>query len=92
MGKRIIPLLAADPIDALSRDRLAKVLAEDQGLNVAACMDENGGLDLARDPNVERRLQEGLRAAGALAKVGLDPEAFSVDRKRRASMATSSPS
>jgi TIR domain len=83
MGKRIIPLLAADPIDAPSRERLAKVLGEDQGLNVAACMDENGGLDLARDPNVERRLKEGLRAAGTLAKVGPDPEAFAVDRDLR---------
>jgi hypothetical protein len=83
MGKRIIPLLAAEPGDSSSRERLAKVLAEDQGLNVTACVDENGRLELARDPNVERRLKEGLRAAGALAKVGLDPEAFAVDRKLR---------
>jgi hypothetical protein len=83
MGKRIIPLLAAEPIDAPSRERLAKVLAEDQGLNIAACVDENGGLDLARYPNVERRLKEGLRAAGANSRVGLDPEAFAVDVKMR---------
>jgi hypothetical protein len=38
MGKRIIPLLALEPGNASSGERLAKVLAEDQGLNIAACM------------------------------------------------------
>jgi hypothetical protein len=83
MGKRIIPLLALEPIDVSLRDRLAKVLAEDQGFDVAACMTEEGRLDLARDPLIERRLEAGLRAAGALVQVGLDPEAFSIDRKLR---------
>jgi formylglycine-generating enzyme required for sulfatase activity len=83
MGKRIIPLLALEPGNTSSGERLAKVLAEDQGLDVAPCMAENGRLDLARAPEVERRLEDGLRAAGALAKVGLDPEAFAIDRKLR---------
>ena len=43
----------------------------------------DGRLDLARDPEIERRLETGLRAAGALSKVGLDPEAFAIDRKLR---------
>src|SRR5262249_2432703 len=54
-----------------------------QGLNVAPCITEEGRLDLARAPKVERRLEAGLRAAGALSKVGLDPEAFAIDRKLR---------
>ena len=83
MGKRIIPLLALQPGNASSGERLAKVLAEDQGFDVAACMDAEGRLDLARDPEIERRLETGLRAAGALARVGLDPEAFAIDRKLR---------
>jgi formylglycine-generating enzyme required for sulfatase activity len=83
MGKRIIPLLAVGPESSAFSGRLAKVLAEDQGLNIAACMSAEGELDLARDARIERRLATGLRAAGALAKVGLDPEAFTIDRKLR---------
>jgi hypothetical protein len=37
----------------------------------------------SRNPEIERRLAAGLRAAGALAKIGLDPEAFAIDRKLR---------
>ena len=40
-------------------------------------------LDLACAPQVERRLEAGLRAAGALAEIGLDPCAFEIDRVRR---------
>jgi formylglycine-generating enzyme required for sulfatase activity len=83
LGKRIIPLLAMQPCGASSRDRLAKVLAEDQGFDVAACLDAEGRLDLSRDPQIERRLETGLRAVGALARIGLDPEAFAVDHKLR---------
>jgi len=83
MGKRIIPLLALEPGNASSGERLAKVLAEDQGFNIAACMTAEGRLDLARDPEIERRLETGLRAAGALTRIGLDPEAFAIDRKLR---------
>jgi hypothetical protein len=83
MGKRIIPLLALGPGNASSGERLAKVLAEDQGFNVAACMTAEGQLDLARDPGIERRLETGLRAAGALSRIGLDPEAFAIDHRLR---------
>jgi hypothetical protein len=83
MGKRIIPLLALGPENSAFGARLARVLADDQGLNIAACMSPEGQLDLTRDALVERRLVAGLRAAGALAKVGLDPEAFTIDRKLR---------
>jgi formylglycine-generating enzyme required for sulfatase activity len=83
MGKRIIPLLALEPGKASSGERLVKVLAEDQGFNIAACMAADGRLDLARDPEVEHRLETGLRAAGVLSRVGLDPEAFAINRKVR---------
>jgi formylglycine-generating enzyme required for sulfatase activity len=83
MGKRIIPLLALAPGKTAPGDRLAKVVAEDQGFDIAHCMDGSGGLDLARDDEIERRLAAGLRAAGALAKIGLDPEAFAIERKLR---------
>jgi formylglycine-generating enzyme required for sulfatase activity len=36
-------------------------------------------LQLTADPEIERRLETGLRAAGALARIGLDPEAFAID-------------
>jgi len=63
MGKRVIPLLAAAPGKASSAERLANVLAEDQGFDITACFDEDGRLDLARRPEIERRLEAGLRAA-----------------------------
>src|SRR5207248_2109716 len=59
------------------------VLAEDQGLTLAGCIDADGRLDLAGDRQVERRLEMGLRAAGALTSVGLDPEAFTIDHALR---------
>jgi formylglycine-generating enzyme required for sulfatase activity len=83
MGKRIIPLLALGSGHASSGERLAKVLAEDQGFDVAACLNADGRLDLARDPQIERGLETGLRAAGALAEIGREPEAFAIDRKLR---------
>jgi hypothetical protein len=46
-------------------------------------MSAEGQLDFARDLDVARRLEAGLRAAGALAKIGLDAEAFEVNRKLR---------
>jgi hypothetical protein len=83
LGKRIIPLLALQRSESSSGERLAKVLSEDQGFDVVACIAKNGGFDLSRDAEVERRLEAGLRAAGALSRVGLDPEAFVVDRQLR---------
>ena len=83
MGKRIIPLLAIENANVPRGERLSKVLAEDQGLDVAPCVTPEGGLDLGRDSGIERRLELGLRAAGALARVGLDPAAFTIDRQLR---------
>ncbi len=83
MGKRIISLFALPRDEPSRRDRLANVQAEDQGIDVVTCRTADGGLDLARDAEIENRLEKGLRAGGALAKVGLDPEAFAVDRKLR---------
>jgi formylglycine-generating enzyme required for sulfatase activity len=83
MGKRIIPLLALTPGKRPAVERLKKVLAEYQGFDITDCMDGDGRFDLNRDPEIERRLAAGLRAAGALAKIGLDPEAFAIDRKLR---------
>jgi hypothetical protein len=59
---------------------LVEVLAEDQGFDVAACATAEGGIDFTRAPEIARRLETGLRAAGALARIGLDPEAFAIDR------------
>jgi formylglycine-generating enzyme required for sulfatase activity len=78
MGKRIIPLVAAGAGYVLPGNRLANVLAEDQGFDVTHCIDQ-GRLDLRRDPDIERGLETGLRSAGALSRVGLDPEAFAID-------------
>jgi formylglycine-generating enzyme required for sulfatase activity len=83
MGKRIIPLLVVPTDSTASSERLAKVLAEDQGINIATCVNAAGQLDLVHDQEVERRLEAGLRAAGALVEIGLDPEAFAIDRKAR---------
>jgi formylglycine-generating enzyme required for sulfatase activity len=59
------------------------IRAEDQGFDISHCMNAEGQLDLSRDGEIERCLAAGLRAAGALAKIGLDPEAFAIDRKLR---------
>jgi hypothetical protein len=43
----------------------------------------NGGLDLGALPEIAEPLKAGLRAGGALVRVGLDPEAFEIDRSLR---------
>jgi TIR domain len=85
LGKRIIPLFLLAPKAKLGADakkRFADIRAEYQGLDLTPCL-KSDGLDLDADLGVAERLAEGLRAAGALAKVGLDPEAFAIDRKLR---------
>jgi formylglycine-generating enzyme required for sulfatase activity len=85
-GKRIIPLFLLPPESEVSEGagkRLAKVCAEDQGINLGRCIRADGALDLDADDIVADRLKAGLRAAGALADVGLDPEAFAIDRSLR---------
>lgn len=83
LGKPLIPLLLFKSDLPALNDRLSNVLGEYQGFDVTACMNAEGGLDLACDPQIERRLAVGLRAAGALAEIGLDPEAFAIDRTLR---------
>jgi len=86
MGKRIIPLLLLPPMPNLSADarkHFSEVCAEYQGVDLNPCLKHDGVLDLEADPNVANRLKVGLREVGALSRVGLDPEAFEIDRKLR---------
>jgi hypothetical protein len=86
MGKRIIPLFllpAGRSGGEETEKRLAKVRAHYQGLDLAPCLGPAGALDLGADRDVADRLMAGLREAGALSHVGLDPEAFAIDCKLR---------
>jgi formylglycine-generating enzyme required for sulfatase activity len=86
MGKRIIPLFLLPPGSILAeqpRNRFAEVCAEDQGIDLFACLKPNQTIDLEVEPKIADRLMVGLRAAGAISRVGLDPEAFAIDRKLR---------
>jgi hypothetical protein len=86
MGKRIIPLFllpSALPTEPERAKRLAKVMAEFQGINLNNSVRPDGALDLAADAEVSNSLKEGLRAADANNQVGLDPQAFAIDRKLR---------
>jgi formylglycine-generating enzyme required for sulfatase activity len=86
LGKRIIPLFLlpeAPVLDEERATRLAKVSAEFQGIKLNSCLRLDSTLDLAADAEVSSRLNEGLRAAGANTEVGLDPEAFAIDRRLR---------
>ena len=78
-GKRIIPLiLTSGRLPRRSAERLKKVLSEDQGFKIADAV-----VDGAFHPDrfkFAEPLKAGLRAAGALVNVGLDPEAFEIDR------------
>jgi formylglycine-generating enzyme required for sulfatase activity len=87
MGKRIIPLfLLGDEaaLDDRQRGELARVRAEAQGVDLGPLLTASG-LDLSRDDARAEVLKRGLREAGALAAVGLDPTAFETDRARRPS-------
>ena len=93
-GQRIVPLLAADPaaLDERQAKRLGRVLGEDQGFDLTPALND-GRLDLDAAPAIAEPLKAGLRAGGALAKIGLDPEAFEVDPEvRPAPFPASSPS
>jgi hypothetical protein len=82
MGKRIIPLFllrSGSDLGEAPKKRLANVCAEDQGINLEPCLGTDGALDLEADRSVAARLVAGLRAAGALARVGLDPGVFPID-------------
>jgi WD40 repeat protein len=86
MGKRIVPLFAlAGPVtDERRRSRFARVRAEDQGFDISQGI-SNGALDLDTLPLIADPFKAGLRAGGALVKVGLDPAAFEIDRAIRPS-------
>lgn len=81
-GKRVIPLLAVDtsPLDERQQARLGRLLAEDQGFDLSPAL-VGAILDMRRLTDLGGPLLLGLRAAGALANVGLDPHAFEIDRK-----------
>ena len=86
LGRRIIPLFLLAPdakLGEAAAKRLAKVSAEDQGIRLDSCMTAEGRLDIDLIEDVAARLSAGLRAAGALNRIGLDPEAFAIDRKLR---------
>ncbi len=86
MGKRLIPLFLlpeAPGLDAEAKKRLAAVCAEDQGVDLMACLDAEGRLNIEADPDAASRLKMGLRAGGANTRAGLDPEAFATDIKLR---------
>jgi formylglycine-generating enzyme required for sulfatase activity len=86
MGKRIVPLFLLPPptsLDAEAKTRLERVCGEDQGIDLKPCVAASGVLAIDTDQNVANRLKIGLRAAGAISRVGLDPEAFATDVKLR---------
>ena len=84
LGRRIIPLLVLADATLTNRqhDRLARVISEDQGIELGAAGDPDL-FDLARRPEIAESLRNGLLAAGALAKVGLDPGVFEVDPRAK---------
>jgi hypothetical protein len=86
MGKRVIPLfLLPTPhgLDAGAEKRLARVCAHYQGLDFSACLTAGGSIDPDAHKAAADRLKASLREAGALNRVGLDPEAFAIDRRLR---------
>jgi formylglycine-generating enzyme required for sulfatase activity len=86
MGKRIVPLfvkLAGQELGAEETKRFQSVRREDQGVDIAACLEASGHLNLDTVPEIAERLKAGLRAAGAMSRVGLDPEAFEIDQTLR---------
>src|SRR5712664_580254 len=84
-GRRMIPLICTPgaTLDDTQKERLSRVLLEDQGVDIARA-GAPSALDLDAHPHVSGPLIEGLRAAGALAKVGLDPSVFSIQDQRDA--------
>ena len=86
MGKRLIPLFLVDPaiqLDAESQQRLSQVYGEDQGLDLLPCLGSDGTLDLNANESLANNFKIGLQAAGANTRVGLDPEAFAIDKALR---------
>ena len=84
-GKRLIPLFLTDgkTLDPVAASDLARVRHSDQGIDLTPILTADQRLDFSTDELIGLQLAKGLRAAGALASVGLDPEAFDIDRSRR---------
>jgi hypothetical protein len=84
-GRRMIALVCVPDakLDDTQEKRLARVLLEDQGVDISRA-GAPLALNLDANPEIAAPLIAGLRAAGALAKVGLDPSVFSVDDRRDA--------
>jgi formylglycine-generating enzyme required for sulfatase activity len=83
MGRRIIPLFILPQRTMLKeekRKRLDRVCGEDQGIDLVDCIDDGGQLNIAADNHVASRLANGLRSAGAITRIGLDPAAFAIDK------------
>jgi formylglycine-generating enzyme required for sulfatase activity/class 3 adenylate cyclase len=86
LGKRIIPLFLLTPAPNLGEEaenRLTKIRASHHGFDLIHCLGSNGALNLGMDLDVANRLRTELRAAGAIGRVGVDPEVFVVDRESR---------
>lgn len=83
-GRRVIPLLALDAaiLDEKQKERLRRLLGEGQGVDILKAITA-GRLDLERHPDITDPLKAGLRAAGALVRLGLDPYAFEIDKSAR---------
>ena len=82
MGKRIVPLffkLDRQELGAEETKRFQSVCREDQGIDITRCLETSGRLNLDKAPEIAESLRSGLRAAGAMSRVGLDPEAFAID-------------
>lgn len=82
-GRRIIPLIYEEgrTLDHAQSERLTRVLHEDQGINLTL-VGTPPTLNLDAQPHISKMLTEGLRAAGALVRVGLDPSVFPIDDRR----------
>ena len=86
MGRRIIALhcLTEGELSEIQTSRLSKVNAEDQGADLTkAGAPDRLDLDAPGAADIAGLLKAGLRAAGALAKIGLDPNAFEIDSRTR---------
>jgi hypothetical protein len=83
-GRRVMPLLAlaGSSLDEKQKVRLERILGEDQAADLGPA-GAPSALDLDAHPEVGEPIKAGLRAAGALVKLGLDPYAFEIDRGAR---------
>lgn len=83
-GRRMIPLFALDAraLDEKQQARLERAQKEDQGLDLTKAGAPHA-VDLDAHPAIAELFRAGLRAAGALARLGLDPRAFEVDKSLR---------